>query len=214
MEYVWNFTNITQTNTVVGNKYSVTVHGTTGIKDGGISIQNSSQYIDFGKEITCLTNPDTCHQGFTVQFTIKFGTLKENTYLLTSGGESTNGIGLAIVYRYGRFQFILSTTTVSWFTSCSRDKFLSNAYHNVMVSWHGTKGLDVFVDNRFIDSSKVTTKHEASFTTVSNVYFGKPHFTTSTVVKVDYLIQSIHIWYARLEILIQKGICKPPVEGK
>ena len=214
VEYVWSFQNLTSTNSVVGNKYSLTVHGSKVTVDGGLAIQNSSQYIDFGKEITCLTNPEVCHQGLTVQFTIKFGILKENTYLLTSGGESTSGIGIAILYRYGRFQFILSTTTHSWFTSCGREIFLSNTYHTIMMSWHGTTGLNVYVDNHFIDSSKVSTKHETTFSTVSTVYFGKPHYSTSSVVKVDYLIKSIHIWYARLDILIIQGICKPPVQGK
>lgn len=144
---------------------------------------------------------------------MQFKKLEENTYLLTSGGETPNGVGLAVVYRYGRLQFILTTVTNSWFASCGRDKLLSNGYHLIMISWHQTTGLKVYIDNYLIDSSKVPVLHETAVVSVGSSYFGKPHFTISTSVKIEYLVQSIHIWYVRLEILIEKGICKPPSEG-
>ena len=192
---------------------NTTIYGQTTIKEGGMVFQNSSQFIDFGNKIECLTNPEKCHNGLTIQFTIQFKRLDENTYLLTSGGETPNGVGFAVVHRYGRLQFILSTVTHSWFASCGRDKLLPGGYHIVMVSWHQTTGLFVYVDNYLVDSSKVPTPHETAITTVKTVYFGKPHFTISTSVRIDYLVQMLHIWYARLEILVQKGICRPPDQG-
>lgn len=176
--------------------------------------QNSSQFIDFGSQIECLTSPEKCHKGLTIQFTIQFKKLEENTYLLTSGGETPNGVGIAVVYRYGRLQFVLSTSTHSWFASCGRDKLLPNGYHIIMISWHQTSGLYIYIDNYLIDSSKVPTPHETTISSVTTVYFGRPHFTISATVKIEYLVQTVHIWYAWLEILVQKGICPPPSQGK
>ena len=200
---------ITNTNIVIGNTYNLTVHGSTSVKESGLDIHHSTDYIDLGPDLDCLLNPTICQHGLTVQFTIKLNKLVENTYLITSGGQLPDGTGLAVVFRYGKLQFVLSTKTMSWFATCGKDKVKPNAYHTITVSWHMTTGIEVIIDNILVDANKVPVNHATPVSTTTNVYFGKQPAST---VSVDYILQSITVWYVNIEILIDRGICKPPAK--
>lgn len=206
--FSWNLTSIID-NTIIGNSYNLTVHGTPVVVNGGIQINSTTNYIEFGKhpDNHCLTNPSACLNGLTIQLQIQFNKFQENTYFLTSGGQLPDGIGLAVIYRFGRIQFVLSTVTQSWFISCKKNVFKPDNYHNVMISWTLTTGLEVFVNNVLIDTTKVPAPHQSVLVNATTIYIGKQPTTT---IKVDFLIQTITIWYVHIDILVENGICTPP----
>lgn len=195
---------------VVGNHYNLTVYGPSPIKDNGININNSSQYIQFGAHYnSCLLNPEQCAvNGFTLQFVFEYHRLEENTYLLTSGGQQPDGVGVAVIYRYGKIQIILSTLSLSWYATIGTNVLPPNQYHTVMLSWQANIGLEIFINNVLVTANPNPVPHQPSIANTSVVYFGKQ---PGSYTKVDFVVQSITIWYAHLQILVDFGMCKPPV---
>ncbi|KAL4231419.1 hypothetical protein ACF0H5_008996 [Mactra antiquata] len=206
--FTWNFTTIVG-NIIIGNTYNLTIHGTPIVINGGLQINTTTNYIEFGKhpDNVCLTNPASCTTGLTIQFNVQFNKFSENTYFLTSGGQLPDGVGLAVIYRFGRVQFVLTTVTNSWFISVHKNTFTSNVYNNVMVSWNITSGLELFVNNVLVIGNKIPTPHQSFLNNVTTVYIGKQ---PTTNIKVDFVIQTIIIWHAHIDILVEKGICQPP----
>ncbi|XP_060579493.1 uncharacterized protein LOC132736386 isoform X3 [Ruditapes philippinarum] len=206
--YTWNFTSITN-NVIIGNHYNLTVHGGPDVSSGGILINSSTQYIEFGShENNCLIKPDSCLHGLTISFTIKFHKFEENTYFFTSGGQLPDGVGLAVIYRFGKIQFILTTVTQSWFINCGKNHVRPNQFHTIMVSWQVNIGLEVFVNNILIEATKVPLPHQSALVNATTVYIGKQ---PSTTIKVDFVLQIVTIWYVHVDILVEQGKCEPPV---
>ena len=206
--YTWNFTSITN-NVIIGNHYNLTVHGGPDVSNGGIQINSTTQYIQFGQhENNCLIKPDSCLHGLTISFTIKFDRFEENTYFFTSGGQLPDGVGLAVIYRFGKIQFILTTVTQSWFINCGKNQVRPNQFHTIMVSWQMNIGLEVFVNNVLIEATKVPLPHQSVLVNATTVYIGKQ---PSTSVKVDFTLQLVTIWYVHIDILVEQGKCEPPV---
>ena len=207
----WNLSSIPSTNIIVGLKYNLTVYGTPITVDGGLDLQNSTQYIDLGG-IKCLLNPITCSQGLTIQFAINIKFIQENTFLLTSGGQLPNGVGIAVLYRYGQYQFVVSTATQSWYATCGKDVLTLNKSHTIMLSWYHTIGLEIIIDNKQVQIVTNPTIHETSTVITTTVYVGKQ---PSTTIKYEYIIQTVTIWYARVDVLVVAGLCpKPDRPGK
>ncbi|KAK3600843.1 hypothetical protein CHS0354_014207 [Potamilus streckersoni] len=213
-EYHWNFTNIVS-NHIIGSLYNLTIGGTVSLLDGGLYFNSTSQFIDFGSTgVQCLLNPHSCLNGVTINFSLKFHLLQENTYLFSSGAENHDGIGIAVLYRYGQLHFLLSTSNQTWFTSCPRNIVISDGFHTYMMTWYAATGLFVYIDNQEMCHTTTPVEHYNYTITSTHVYFGKPatpSITTTTIL--SYIVQTVTIWYMRLEILIQKGICKPPITG-
>ncbi|KAL3863376.1 hypothetical protein ACJMK2_005133 [Sinanodonta woodiana] len=213
-EYHWNFTNIVS-NHIIGSQYNLSIHGTVSILDGGLHFNSTTQFIDFGTtDIHCLVSPQSCFNGITINFSLRFDLLLENTYLFSSGAENHDGIGIAVLYRFGQLHFVLTTSTQTWFTSCPRNIVISNAFHTYMITWYEKTGLFVYIDNQEMCNTATLVNHYNYTITSTHVYFGKPatsSVTTTTIL--SYTVQTFTIWYMRLDILIEKGICKPPIKG-
>lgn len=206
--FSWNLTTVTN-NIIIGNHYNLTVHGSPVVSGVGIQINSSMQYIEFGSHNeNCLIKPETCSYGLTIRFTIMFRKYAENTYFFTSGGQLPDGVGLAVVYRFGKIHFILTTTTQSWFINCKKNEIPPNKYHTIMLSWQLATGLEVFVNNILVEASKVPDPHQSALMNATTVYFGKQ---PTTSVKVDFILQTITIWYVHVDILVEQGKCEPPV---
>lgn len=206
--FTWNFTSIVN-NTIIGIEYNLTVHGTPVVVEGGLLINSSTQYIEFGKpQQNCLTSPESCIHGLTIQFTLQINKFEENTYFFTSGGQLPDGVGIAVIYRFGRIQFILTTNTSSWFISVTKNHFKPNQYYNITISWNLTIGLEVFVNNILIDSNKVPDNHQTALLNATTIYIGKQ---PDTSVKVEFVLNVVTIWYVHIDILVEQGKCEPPV---
>lgn len=207
--FSWNLENITN-QIVIGLQYNLTLYGQTNIKNHGVTINQATQYIQFGTHAhSCLLNPAQCSDnGLTFQFTFVYNKLEENTYLLTSGGELPDGVGIAIVYRFGQLQVVMSTLQYSWFTSISKNEIPKNTSTTIAISWQLNLGLEVFVNNIFVAGNAHPTPHQPAVSNTTVVYFGKQP-TTST--KVEFILQTINIWYAHINVLVDRGYCKPPV---
>ena len=208
----WNLTSIPSTNVIVGQVFNLTVHGTPiTTTEGGLVFKNTTQYIDIGA-VKCLLNPHLCVQGVTIQFTLTLKVIQENTYILTSGGELPNGVGIAVIYRYGNYQFVVSTMTQSWYAICGKEILTPNKVHVVMLSWTTTIGLEIIVDNIQVAMVTHPVTHEVSTATSTIVHIAKQPITTVTY---EYIIHTVSIWYAHVNILVAANLCpKPERPGK
>ena len=207
--FTWNLIDITN-NIVIGQYYNLTVIGPSAIKNSGLSFTGGVQYLQFGTHAhSCLLNPMACQvNGFTFQFTFEYTKIEENTYLLTSGGETPDGPGMAIVYRFGQLQIVMSTLKLSWYTSVSKNEIPKNTPTTMTISWNVNIGLEVFVNNVFVTANTLPVPHNPTPTNVSIVYFGKQ---TSISTKVEFVLQTVTIWHAHIDLLVTLGYCPSPV---
>lgn len=206
--YNWSFTKVNQTTLVTSDNITLQVYGGATVDPhvGGLHITQTTHYIDFGGHTNmCLGNLERCQSGITFEVEVEFKHLYENTILLSSGGERPDGTGIALIYRFGQIQCVVSTTTVSWYASVPRDKLTLSSFNSIVVSWSADKGLILYVDKQIVDFSTTQISHEVATNTNQHLYIGQPpSVTTST--QVDFYLKSIKCWQVWIDIIIDIDI--------
>ncbi|KAH3707246.1 hypothetical protein DPMN_066645 [Dreissena polymorpha] len=161
---------------------------------------------------SCLLNPAACTTlGLTLQITMQFHKIEENTYILTSGGQTPDGVGIAILYRYGKFQFVLTTFNMSWFASVGREALPADWLCNFLLSRSLDTGIEIFVNNVLFGYSRTPAPHRPTSPAYAHTIFIGKQPSTSTGVSVDFTLKEFTFWNARIEVLVDKGIFRPPV---
>ncbi|XP_060084593.1 uncharacterized protein LOC132563855 [Ylistrum balloti] len=208
VSYNWSFTQISQTNLITSDNITLQVHGgaTVDKKEEALHITQTTHYIDFGiHNNMCLGNLDRCQSGITFEVVVSFKLLQENTIIMSSGGERTDGTGVALVYRFGQIQCIVSTSTVSWYASVPRGKLTISSFNSIVVSWALDKGLILYVDKKIVDFSTTQISHQLAINTNQHLYVGQPP-TVNTVTQVDFYLKSIKCWHVWIDIIIDIDI--------
>lgn len=178
----------------------------------GIELTSSNQFIDFGiHQNLCVGNLSLCYHGITIQMTVMFMKLEENTVILTSGGDKTDGTGIALVYRYGRVQCVVSNTTVSWYATISRETLSLFHMHTILISWSNVHGLKIIVDNHVIQHTTSFVAHHEIKNKPEHMCIGS---SISSSTQIDYFVKTVTIWHVWIGIIIDVGEIAPPIDGK
>lgn len=131
-------TTVTYTLTVTGTLTTEVINGTTSL------VLDGTQYAELVPAADgCLGNIDLCADvGVTYRFTIEVTTLVENSFICSSSGEIEDGYGVAVFYRFGRFQYIVRTSIGTWFAEA--EAIAEGAWATISVSWQYEYGLTIF----------------------------------------------------------------------
>lgn len=213
-KYEWNLvtSTISQT-TIIGSKFNLTVQGGAQMNAShGIELTSTNQFIDFGiHQNLCVGNLSLCYHGITIQMTVMFMKLEENTVILTSGGDKTDGTGIALVYRYGRVQCVVSNSTVSWYATISRETLSLFHIHTILISWSNVHGLKIIVDNHVIQHTTSFVAHHEIKNKPEHMCIGS---SISSSTQIDYFVKTVTIWHVWIGIIIDVGEIAPPIDGK
>ncbi|XP_064599655.1 uncharacterized protein LOC135466195 isoform X2 [Liolophura sinensis] len=174
------------------------------------STSGTHQFLKFHTEHrSCLNDITLCQEGLTVSFKMKLASLDENTYILSSGGENPTSTGLAILYRFGRLQFVFSQNERVWF--CHAPRPTLNVWTTIDFTWQQQTGLEVFVNNVLVDQTKTSIKYEHSHSTFVQKHFYFAYSTTPSGLQQGFVgyLASFSSWFTSRPVLVQQGILQP-----
>lgn len=220
VSFYWSFTQLSQSNIITGDKLSLHVFGGATVDQTkfALHITQSIQYIDFGTHTDlCLGNLDKCTTGITFEVVLEFHSLQENTVIMSSGGEKADGTGLALIYRFGQIQCVVTTSTLSWFATIPRGKLTLNSFNTITISWAVHHGLILYVDKQIVDFTTTPMTHPVLTNTAQHLYFGRPPTSTPslTSTQVNFYLKTINCWQVWIDIIIDIDIIigYPPSKG-
>lgn len=116
--------------------------------------------LDFGGQGACQLKPTTgdcfgnvgmCSSlgfGFTYILRIKFTVYKEAMYFFSSGGELPDSCGMSFFYRYNKFQYVVSTTTSTWYAES--ESLAVDTWHEMAFSWEQSRGIEIYVNGSLL----------------------------------------------------------------
>lgn len=216
--YTFNFANL-QSNQIslVHKDVDVTLKGGAKVETvdslKAIHFQSTSvahQFLQFHTEHrSCLNDITLCQGGLTVSFKIKLISLEENTYVLSSGGENPTSSGLAVLYRFGRLQFVFSLNDRVWFSHAPRPAL--NLWTTIDFTWHQKTGLEVFFNNILVGQTTTWIKYEHSHTTLVQKHYYFASSVTDSGLQPGFVgyLASFSAWFTTRLVLVQQGILEP-----
>lgn len=142
-----NFIEIIGTMLITTN-VNLTLIGSPTTVDGwkgglAVDLNGKDQLIDSPGNNNCLSEPDNCLLGMTFKISLKLFELKENMYILTSGGDQQGGRGVSLYYWKKRLYLTISTVDKEWTVKTKFTKV--NAFFDLEFSW-SIDGLELFID--------------------------------------------------------------------
>lgn len=118
-----------------------------GVRDKfALELNGVNQFLNFGSPDSCLSKPEKCQLGIVFFTSIKFLSLKENSYLLTSCGDDSSSWGYAIYYKKQQLVFTVSTRTKLWTVSTSG--ITVNKIFDLEFSWSLQSGAKISVNGK------------------------------------------------------------------
>lgn len=148
------------------NADNITVHGNPLLvegPEGGFSVELNGidQYLQYPYPFEgCLGNLSLCPSGVTIQFSLKFVTLTDNTIIISNGGEREDSAGFALYYLNHQIVLMVSTQEREWTVSLPFNKL--DEFIDFEFSWSWSAGLTLSVDDTVVKSNtwraKVVTK--------------------------------------------------------
>ena len=131
----------TYTLTVTGTVTTQVINATSSL------VMDGTQCVELvPSAMGCLGNVDECGDyGITWRYTVQVNSLKENTYFISTGAEDKDGYGVAALYRFGKFQYIVRSSNGTWFASAEPTRL--GAWATISVSWHWRYGLEIYHDD-------------------------------------------------------------------
>ncbi|ESO81961.1 hypothetical protein LOTGIDRAFT_170497 [Lottia gigantea] len=206
--FAWTFASINATK-LVDHGLQINLKGVSKSDKDGVYLQSSKQYLEISElSNTCTGNLEFCSNGISFEFEMKFFELKENTVIMSTGGENPNNPGVAVIYRFGQIQIVVNTKEKSWYSTIPRELITLSELHKFLISWSPKGSLEVYLNEKYVTS----TTHFVKRTTITAAYTGTLYighsFSTNTDLQsINCEVKSFHIWHITIEILIQIGIC-------
>ena len=181
--------------------WDVYVHGrpTTrpGVDGNAIYLNGRGQYIDFGRDVFCVGDPETsCSAGFTLSFEIRPEQLRENTYFVSSAPVD-------VYYRDGKLTTNVRTPRKQWTVSTS--ELDPEAWYKVDVSWHPIDGLRLYVNGVKVDE-RTTWRINRRYDRDNHFYFGRANTDMVNERYANTLVDNIELWYAERGYLVDRGL--------
>ena len=199
--------------TVYRATYNVSVTASVALTDGTVdkaimlSSQNQYAVINLLKD-SCFADLDSCTKGLTLSTRIKFTKIEENTIFLSSGSDSFDTSRMTLVYRYGRFHFVLKSEKKAYYVSFSRVSV--NKWSLFEFSFNKTDGLLVYVDNALVAKTTVAIDVTKTVTSSLSIAIGNK-ITSSLVSTAQFAVETFELYGLTRTELVKSGVL---IEGK
>lgn len=143
-----NFLTIIDT-LLVTTKSNFSLVGNPVLVDGwkggfAVELDGKTQMIESSDDNDCLSDPENClFAGLTYKISLRLGALKDNMYILNSGGDLPGSRGIALYYYKKYLYLTISTIDKEWTIKTKFTKI--NLFFDLEFSW-SIDGLDLFID--------------------------------------------------------------------
>lgn len=133
---------------------------------------------------------------------------REDTYLFTSGGDNTESNGVVIVYKYGKIQVSVSTTSCRW--TAVIPPLEANTWYKFEISWSTAGGLEVYVNEALYASALTCIVRQDPVTvTTSEVTIGTIITTTTVTKEVNITVEELTTLNFNRTTLITMNVVRP-----
>ncbi|XP_013398006.1 mucin-17 [Lingula anatina] len=173
-------------------------------KGPAIKLTTDTVCINMGRPSTCLGDVENCTEGLTISFQIKCEQLAENTYILSSGGELPDSYGVAVVYRFGRMQFMLTTSDSSWFGSAPLSTQCQWSRYD--LTWKNDTGLAVYQNEILVAEQKQPTPRGQGSYEREPISIGCSSNPKNTTKPKSVWMKNLNFWLTTRTILVREGI--------
>ena len=138
-----------------------------------IVIDDDTGYVNFGEHRDlCLGNLDHCSNGFTLAIWLLTPTQTGKKFFLSSGGQSTISHGIAVYKKDGKVGATFRTSSGRRWDADSSVVMDPTTWYHVVVTWHLTSGLTVYLDGVKVAEATVSTFSGAG-TSRANLVLGR-----------------------------------------
>lgn len=143
----------------------------------------------------CFSDPDQCRdRGMTMMTSLKLDKKyfhkKSSSYFLSSGGQTTQARGFALLHILNRYILILSTKNSQWKLE-TRD--LPDGWFNIAFSWEKKGLLKLYVNGKEVSRGEAmsVSRPKDSFSTLQ---VGRPNNSHSPKFRVPLEMDNIALW--------------------
>lgn len=199
-----------QGNQLTTPEYAMTINNVTTIKSDREETALVFDGITSSAEIkptknNCFANIEKCKEnGMTVKCRMKISKLVENSYFFSSGGEHEEFYGFAMYYKYGKMQYVVSTTTAVWVLESSAVEV--NNWFNMSISWHEVYGFEIYMNEVVVASTKSSvTRREVVLESVRNILIAQSTVTEVSTVHGSFVLEEFVVLEACMSVLISSG---------
>lgn len=160
------------------------------------------------KNDDCLGDIELCSStmGFTYLIYTKFIEYRENMYFISSGAENDQDYGVAFLYRFGKFWFVLSTREKIWFVETQSLQL--SVWYSIAISWQETIGLEIYVDGDKLAASDTSVDRNEILPSCGcqhSIFFGQASSEQEITVNAHFLLENVTVFYAHWTLLISAG---------
>ena len=170
---------------------SGTVTLQTGTSVTALTINGAGSHITLNQSTlaaSCITDIDRCTSGFTFGLDLNFGSLVDNTFIISSGGSRPGYKGIALYFQQNHLIFTVSTSTLVWTLQVKYQPVLHKWQH-FEVTWNPNFGVGLLLDGRVLGTFGKPTSREPVSQTLDLCIGCSP-----ANVVVSMLIKGIQTW--------------------
>ena len=169
---------------------TVTLQTTNNVTALSISGTGSFITLDPSKLTTsCITDIDHCTSGFTFGIDVNFGSLVDNTFIISSGGNLPGHKGMALYFQHNHLIYTVSTSTQIWTLQVKYQPVL-HKWQRFEVTWNPNLGIGILSDGHLLGTFGRPAPRQA--TKKLDLCIGCSHTTNN--VFVDMLVKGIQTW--------------------
>jgi len=183
---------------------TVQTHGNPVLVPGklrsAIRLDGNGQYVDVGDHSrACLGNVELCRHGLTQSMWIQFREFRDSMYYMS------NGRGVGVFHTNGKLHVVIKAADKQW--EVTVPDLQKDTWYFVEYTWHPEKGLQVFINNRFVGSREtpVTVQQRPHPGTESLVLIGNANAVDSDfeqTFSTNGVIDEVEMWYRDRDNLI------------
>ena len=187
---------------VLGSDLKATLRGTSNVVEGKIgdalSMDGRRNYIEAGDQSDkCLGDIAICQYGITVAMWIKFDSLDDNSYVISSGSKGFN-----IFYKNGQIYGEVQQGDKNW--QASYGGLEIDTWYFLEISWETERGLKMFVDMKEVASESRYTPGEPKDGT-SDLYIGRANTEMRNEKYLAASVDEVQMCYGSRKKLIDTG---------
>lgn len=128
-------------NVLITEQYELTITGAEIVDNQLVFDGGDSCELEFPENDICIGfHPECSSLGFSYSFNVSFTSYQEGMFFISTGAEA-DGCGVSFFYRYGKFQYIVTTQTEMWVAESATVGL--DEMNNFVISWQREEGLRV-----------------------------------------------------------------------
>ena len=141
---------------------------------------------------------------------VKFGSLLDNTYIVSSGGDLPNHRGLALYYNQQHLTYVVTTTSQTWSVTVPYIPVV-NVWQKFEITWSTNLGIGLYLNQKLLGTH--SRPQQTSATLTGDLCIGCNPGQVSQVV-IDMQIKEIHTWTVSRTELVNVGIVRGKFMGE